>query len=126
MVRASAQAQLFSTEAFNGYTPGTLLSAESLAPTVAGYTGNWYGGLSQRTFAGSLAYGGAGYAAGTGNHIGVLANAPGVPWGLGGFEMARNLGSSLAVTSATTGTRYLSWLFQSSTEAQYQMLLPNE
>ena len=121
LASTSAQAQLLSTESFDGYTPGTLLSAESPAPTVAGYTGNWSGGLSQQTFAGSLAYGGAGYAAGTGNHIGVPASDPGTWWD--GGETVRTLDSSLTVTSTTTGTRYLSWLFQSGTEAQYQMLL---
>lgn len=125
LASTSTQAALV-PESFNDYTVGTLLSAESPAPTVAGYTGNWSGGLSQQTFAGSLAYGGAGYAPGTGNHIGVLANAPEVAWWQGGGEMTRQLDSSLTVTSTTTGTRYMSFLFQSSTYAQYQMLLLNQ
>jgi hypothetical protein len=99
---------------------------------VAGYIGDWYGNPAvygngrPQTFAGSLAYGGASYAAGTGNHIGVL-NYAGDDFGEPNCgQMFRKLDSSLAVTSTTAGTFYLSWLFKSGLEASgipYQHLL---
>ncbi len=125
LASTTTQAALLSVESFNGYTVGTQLPANIPSPTVAGYTGDWTGvdwGVGwPTTSAGSLNYLGAGYASGGGDHIGV-ANAP--------FDfnnssrMYRLLDSSLAVTGSTTGTRYLSWLFQNGVEGPtvYQML----
>ena len=121
-----ASAQLISSEPFAGYNTGTQLTADLPSPAVAGYTGNWTGvdwGTGWPTsIAGSLNYLGAGYASGTGAHIGV-AN--------GNFDeahsarMYRLLDSSLAVNSSTAGTLYLSWLYQNGLESGatiYQML----
>lgn len=126
-VTANAQISL---ETFSGYTVGTQLPANTPSPTVAGYTGDWtgvdFGTARPQTLAGSLAYGGAGYAAGSGDHIGVLNNTTGgeIVSGNSG-RMYRLLDSSLAANSSTVGTVYLSWLFQSGQEtgaSTYQML----
>lgn len=129
LVGASAHAQT-SLEPFSGYTVGTQLPANTPSPTVAGYTGDWtgvdFGTARPQTIAGSLNYLGAGYAAGSGDHIGVLNNTTGgeITSGNSG-RMYRLLDSSLAVNSSTVGTLYLSWLFQSGQETgatTYQML----
>ena len=124
----TSHAQLLSSEPFSGYTVGTQVTADTPSPTVAGYTGDWmavdFGTVHPTTTAGSLAYGGAGYAASIGNHIAVPTYTGGIAANNSG-RMYRLLDSSLAVTSATTGTRYLSFLYQSGQEGGatvYQML----
>jgi hypothetical protein len=126
---ASASAQL-SVESFNGYTVGSPVTSTTPSPTVAGYTGNWTGidfGTQWPTVsAGSLNYTGAGYANSTGNHIGVPNDTTGGEiTSANSSRMYRLLDSSLAVSGATSGTLYLSWLFQSGQETgatTYQML----
>lgn len=125
----SANAQT-SFESFSGYTVGTQLPANTPSPTVAGYTGDWtgvdFGTARAQTIAGSLNYAGAGYAAGTSDHIGVLNNTSGGEIASGNSgRMYRLLDGSLAVDGSTTGTLYLSWLFQDGRETgatTYQML----
>jgi hypothetical protein len=76
------------------------------------------------TTAASLAYGGAGYAAGIGDHIAVPAYTGSVAAGNSG-RMYRLLDSTTAVTSSTSGTLYLSWLYQSGQQhgaTLFQML----
>jgi len=127
---ATSHAQLLSSEPFSGYTVGTQLPANTPSPTVAGYTGDWtvvdFGTQQAGTLASSLSYGGAGYAAGTGDHIGVPFNTTGDQiTSANSGRMYRLLDSSLTVNSATTGTLYLSWLYQNGMETAgviYQML----
>jgi hypothetical protein len=130
LASTTTQAALLSVESFNSYTVGTQLPDNTPSPAVAGYTGDWtgvdFGSARSQTLAGSLAYGGAGYAAGTGDHIGALFNTTGgeITAGNSG-RMFRLLDGSLLANSSTTGTRYLSWLFQSGQETGasiYQML----
>jgi PEP-CTERM motif len=121
----NANAQIYSVESFNGYTVGSQVPSTSPSPTVAGYTGNWttidWGTQWPTVYAGSLSYAGAGYAASSGNNIGV-PNAAFDESHSG--RMYRLLDSSLAANSATSGTLYLSWLFQSGNQGPttYQML----
>ena len=115
----TSHAQLLSSDSFSGYTVGTQLQNDTPSPAVAGYTGNWmlvdWGNQGEGTLSGSLSYGGAGYAAGEGNHIGVAADATGIQIGTSG-RVNRQLDSTLLVDGTTTGTRYLSFLFQSGQE----------
>ena len=121
-------AQLISSESFSGYTVGTQVTSDTPSPTVAGYTGNWtavdFGTVHPTTTAGSLAYGGAGYAASTGNNIAVPTYSGAIAAGNSG-RMYRLLDSTTAVTSSTVGTLYLSFLYQSGQQGGatvYQML----
>ena len=121
-------AQLISSESFSGYTVGTQVTSDTPSPTVAGYTGNWtavdFGNVHPTTTAGSLSYGGAGYAATPGNNIAVPTYSGGIGAGNSG-RMDRLLDGTTTVTSSTVGTLYLSWLYQSGQEGgatTYQML----
>jgi hypothetical protein len=121
-------AQLISSESFSGYTVGTQVTSDTPSPTVAGYTGNWtavdFGTVHPTTTAGSLSYGGAGYAATPGNNIAVPTYAGAIAAGNSG-RMYRLLDSTTAVTSSTVGTLYLSFLYQSGQQGGatvYQML----
>ncbi|HLP77827.1 MAG TPA: PEP-CTERM sorting domain-containing protein [Candidatus Paceibacterota bacterium] len=122
---AAANAQLTSYEPFSGYTIGAQVTVTTPSPATSGYTGNWtaidWGDGHPVVNSGPLSYSGAGYAGGVGNHIG-LANAAFDQPNSG--RMYRLLDSSLAATASTTGTRYLSWLFQSGNQGvtTYQML----
>lgn len=121
-------AQLISSESFSGYTVGTQVTSDTPSPTVAGYTGNWtavdFGTVHPTTTAGSLSYGGAGYAATPGNNIAVPTYSGAIAAGNSG-RMYRLLDSTTAVTSSTVGTLYLSFLYQSGQQGGatvYQML----
>jgi hypothetical protein len=129
---SSAPAQLVSDESFltgtGGYTVGTKVTADTPSPTVAGYTGDWtavdFGTQWPTTAASSLVYDGAGYASGVGGSIGVPAYTGGIAAG-NSSRMYRLLDGTTAVTDATTGTLYLSFLYQSGQEhgaTTYQML----
>src|SRR5690242_18261987 len=117
---ATAHAQLISSETFSGYTVGTQVTADTPSPAVAGYTGDWtavdFGTLHPTTTAGSLSYGGAGYASSTGNNIAVPSYSGGIAAGNSG-RMYRLLDSTTTVTSSTVGTLYLSWLYQDGNQA---------
>jgi hypothetical protein len=125
-----AHAQLISSESFNGYTVGSPVTATVPSPTVAGYTGNWtgidFGTQYPTVIAGSLNYTAAGYAASSGSHIDVPNNTSGGEiTANNSSRMYRLLDGSLAVTDSTSGTLYLSWLFQDGQETgatTYQML----
>ena len=110
LIGTSAQAQLTSSESFNSYTAGVQLPADVPSPVVTGYTGNWtgvdFGTQRPSTIAGSLSYGGAGYAAGTGNQIGVPNNTSGGEiTSANSGRMYRLLDSTLKVDGTTTGVR---------------------
>jgi hypothetical protein len=113
-------AQLISSESFSGYTVGTQVTSDTPSPTVAGYTGNWtavdFGNVHPTTTAGSLSYGGAGYAATPGNNIAIPTYSGGIGAGNSG-RMYRLLDSTTTVTSSTVGTLYLSWLYQDGNQA---------
>lgn len=124
----AAHATLLSSESFSASdypTAGVMLQADggtTTSPTVTGYTGNWvspndgsaFGTANPQVLSGSLSYGGSNYLGSNGNSVGVLNNTS------GGEITASNSGrtyrlldSSLAATASTTGTLYLSFLFQS-------------
>lgn len=113
-----ANAQLLSSESFSGYTAGSSLPSQS-SPAVSGYTGGWtavaFGSAQPAVMAGSLSYGNALYAAGSGDSVGKGADAEGINASNSG-RATRLLDSSLAATDATSGTLYLSWLFQTGNE----------
>ena len=115
----AAHAALLGAESFSGYAPGRLPSTTS--PAVAGYTGNWtdidFGNAEPAVVAGSLAYSDPLYLGSSGDRAGVATST------LGGEIAAANSGrtfrlldSSTKVTASTTGTVYLSFLFQSGQE----------
>jgi autotransporter-associated beta strand protein len=130
LVAGSAHAQLISSESFGNYTTNAMVPNIQPSPTVPGFTGNWtsvdFGVQWPTVTAGSLNYTGSGYAASSGNHIRVPNNTSGGEiTSANSGRMYRLLNSSLAVTGSTTGTRYMSWLFQSGQETgatTYQML----
>lgn len=113
-----SQAALTSYEPFSAYTvPAQLPSAGN--PTVAGYTGSWvgtdFGTQRPGTLSGSLNYSDPLYLPSTGDRVGVPSNTGGDTPGAASGRAYRMLDSSLIVTSSTTGTRYLSFLFQRGT-----------
>lgn len=116
---ATSYAQLTSSETFSGYTAGVELPTDIPSPAVTGYTGNWtdidFGDAEPFTEAGSLSYGGAGYAAGLGNHIAKGADTAGTGAGNSG-RVYRLLDNTLKVDDTTAGTIYLSWLFKTGNE----------
>ncbi len=115
----TAQATLLSSETFSGYTTGDL--PDTTSPAVTGYTGNWIDGAfgdaepAVTAGSGSLVYGGAGYYAGTGDKVEAEADAAGIGAGNSG-RTARLLDSALVVDSSSSGTLYLSWLYQNGNE----------
>ncbi len=124
-----AHATLLSTESFSGYTVGQIQNTVP-SPTVSGYTGDWtgidFGNVKPAISTGSLTYSDPLYLGSSGDKVGVPNNTTGgeIVAGNSG-RVYRLLDSSLAVTNATTGTRYLSFLFQNGRETgatTYQML----
>jgi hypothetical protein len=122
-----AHAALLSTESFTGYNAGEI-QATNPSPTVSGYTGNWtdtdFGNGEPTITSGSLTYSNPLYLGSSGDKVGVAANTGGnAPLASSG-RVYRQLDSSLAVTNSTTGTLYLSFLFQRGTAASngYQTL----
>lgn len=126
----AAHATLLSSESFSdsAYTVGSVLQTTTnsqTSPTVAGYTGNWidqtvdsFGDANPKIISGSLVYGDSSYAATAGNSVGVIAGG-----GQGGSGRVQRLfDSSLTVTSSTTGTIYMSFLFQTASTGSYQSL----
>ena len=122
-----AYATLLSHESFTGYNTGEIQTTNP-SPTVSGYTGNWtdidFGDAEPSISSGSLTYGGANYLGSTGDKVGVVTGGGETAQANSG-RVYRLLDSSLAVTDSTTGTRYLSFLFQSGQQTgatTYQML----
>jgi fibronectin-binding autotransporter adhesin len=126
----ATNAQLLSYESFGGYAVGLQVTAVTPSPVVGGYTGNWtavdFGDQRPSVNSGALSYGGVGYAAGNGNHIGVPNNLSGGEINAGNSgRMFRVLDSALTVNNNSASAVYLSWLFQSGQEtgaSTYQML----
>jgi hypothetical protein len=110
-------ADVLSQDTFSAYTTGAELPGQN--PAINGYLGAWtdiaFGDAEPAVMAGSLTYAGANYAPGSGQKVGKTADAAGIGAGNSG-RVQRLLESSLAVTNATSGTLYLSWLFQTGNE----------
>lgn len=117
LLPATALADLVSQDAFSAYTIGAELPAQN--PTIPGYVGAWtdvaFGDAEPAVSAGSLTYGGANYTPGVGNKVGKSADLAGIN-GANSGRVQRLLDSALTVTNTTTGTIYLSWLFQTGNE----------
>jgi hypothetical protein len=132
----SAQAAVLSHESFSGYTAGVQIDdgANLPSPAVGGYTGNWtatnFGTQQPSITAGSLTYADSLYLGSSGDQVGVPNNTTGgeIVTGNSG-RVYRSLDSSLTVTSTTTTTLYLSFLFQSGQQTgitSYQTLHLNQ
>ncbi|MES2474395.1 MAG: immunoglobulin domain-containing protein [Verrucomicrobiota bacterium] len=110
-------AEVISQDSFSAYTVGMKLPGQN--PTINGYLGAWtdiaFGNAEPAVLAGSLIYPGVGYTAGSGEKIGKAADTAGIAADNCG-RAERLLDSNLVVTDATTGTIYLSWLFQTGNE----------
>jgi hypothetical protein len=125
---AVSNAAVLSHDSFSGYTAGELPANPS--PAVAGYTGNWtdvdFGDAEPSITAGSLTYGDALYAGSSGDRVTVANNTTGGEiTAANSGRVYRILDSTLAVTDSTTGSLYMSFLFQSGQETgatTYQML----
>ncbi len=127
----SAHATLLSSESFSdsGYTVGSMLQDKNnslTSPTIAGYTGNWidqavdsFGDANPKIISGSLVYSDSSYAATAGNSVGVIAGGGNAT---NSGRVQRLFDSSLTVTSSTTGTIYMSFLFQTASTGSYQSL----
>ena len=113
-----ATAQYLSKEPFAAYAAGSELHAAGTA-TVPGYTGVWtdmdFGDAEPVVTSGSLIYGNALYAGSSGDRVTKGSDTGVVAAGNSG-RVSRLLDSSLSVGDATTGTRYLSWLFRTGNE----------
>ena len=115
----------FSTSA--GYTLGELPTQN---PPVTGYTGAWtdvdFGDAEPAISTGSLTYSNGLYLGSSGDKVSVVNNTTGGEiTAANSGRVYRVLDSSLAVNSATTGTLYVSLLFQSGQETiatTYQMV----
>jgi hypothetical protein len=118
LLPSAASAELLSQDTFSGYALGQLHTTTS--PTIAGYSGDWtgidWGNAKPAVTAGTLSYGGANYVPGSGNKVTVISNAPGEITEPTSGRVFRLFDSSLTVTDSTTGTLYLSLLFQSGQE----------
>ncbi|MES2474394.1 MAG: PEP-CTERM sorting domain-containing protein [Verrucomicrobiota bacterium] len=126
---ALVSAAVLSHETFSGYTAGEIQTVTP-SPSVAGYTGNWtdvdFGDAEPSITVGSLSYADPLYAGSGGDSVSVPNNV------VGGEINAANSGrvfrlldSTLAVNSSTTGTIYLSFLYQNGQQTgatTFQML----
>jgi hypothetical protein len=110
---------LVSQDSFDtaAYTTGSLATQN---PTIAGYTGAWaitngFGPISPVVEAGSLVYSNPLYLGSSGGSVNTPADAEAIGATNAG-RVGRLLEPQLVVTNATTGTRYVSWLFRSGFE----------
>ena len=114
---ATNLAAIIGQDSFSAYTVGAELPGQN--PTITGYIGAWtdvaFGDAEPAVAAGSLTYAGANYAPGGGEKVGKGPDAAGIGAANCG-RVERLLDSALVVTDATTGTLYLSWLFQTGNE----------
>jgi hypothetical protein len=104
-------------DAAAAYTTGSLATQN---PTIAGYTGAWaitngFGPISPVVEASSLVYSNPLYLGSSGGSVNTPADAVGIDATNAG-RVGRLLEPQVVVTNATTGTRYLSWLFRSGFE----------
>lgn len=117
LLPATGLAAIIGQDSFSAYPLGAELPGQN--PTIVGYVGPWtdvaFGDAEPAVAAGSLNYSGANYAAGGGEKVGKGPDTAGIGAANSG-RVERLLDSALAVTDATTGTLYLSWLFQTGNE----------
>jgi MYXO-CTERM domain-containing protein len=127
LVLPSAQGVVLSHDSFSGYAPGELPTQN---PSVTGYTGAWtdvdFGNAEPSITTGSLVYSDPLYAGSSGDSVTVANNTTGgeITSDNSG-RVFRLLDSTLAVNSSTTGTLYLSFLFQNGQQTgatTFQML----
>lgn len=105
----------FSTTA--GYTAGALATQN---PAIAGYVNPWeitngFGPISPVVSSGSLVYPDPFYLGSSGDRVSTPADAETISATNSG-RVGRLLAPELVVNDATTGTRYVSWLFRSGFE----------
>lgn len=127
---------MLSHESFSGYTAGLQIDdgANVPSPAVGGYTGNWtatnFGTQQPSITTGSLTYADPLYLGSSGDQVGVPNNTTGGEIVIGNSgRVYRSLDSSLSVTSTTSTTLYLSFLFQSGQQTgitTYQTLTLNQ
>jgi hypothetical protein len=104
-------------DASAAYTTGSLATQN---PTIAGYTGAWaitngFGPISPVVEASSLVYSNPLYLGSSGGSVNTPADTAAISATNAG-RVGRLLEPQLVVNSATTGTRYVSWLFRSGFE----------
>ncbi|WP_411847073.1 immunoglobulin domain-containing protein [Roseibacillus persicicus] len=110
------QGQIISQDSFSAYAAGALSNQD---PAVTGYLFSW----SQAAFGtdgpgislGSLTYSDVAYATGGGNKVAANVDTAGIQAANSG-RVARELDLPLIADDTTTGTLYLSWLFQTGNE----------
>lgn len=99
-----------------GYVVGEL---PLQAPVVAGYEDAWtdvdFGDAEPGVIAGSLSYADPLYAGSSGDKVGKAADSEGIVAANSG-RVYRKLAPALVAADSTTGTRYLSWLYQNGNE----------
>ncbi|MCW1922933.1 hypothetical protein OKA05_10250 [Luteolibacter arcticus] len=123
------QAVVLSHDSFSSYTAGEIQSVVP-SPVVAGYTGDWtdidFGNAEPSITAGSLSYSNPLYAGSSGDSVSVANNTTGGEVAAGNSgRVFRLLDSTLAVNSSTTGSLYLSFLYQNGQQTgatTFQML----
>ena len=117
LLPATGLAAIIGQDSFSAYTVGVKLPGQN--PTIAGYVGPWvdvaFGNAEPAVAAGSLIYPGANYSPGGGDKVGKGSDTAGIGAANCG-RAERLLDSALVVTDSTTGTVYLSWLFQTGNE----------
>jgi hypothetical protein len=100
-----------------GYTEGALATQN---PSIAGYVNAWeitngFGPISPVVSSGSLVYPDPSYLGSSGDRVSTPADAETINATNSG-RVGRLLAPELVVNDATTGTRYVSWLFRSGFE----------
>jgi hypothetical protein len=100
-----------------GYTEGALATQN---PAIAGYVDPWeittgFGPISPVISSGSLVYPDPFYLGSSGDRVSTPADLEGINATNSG-RVGRLLAPELVVSEATTGTRYVSWLFRSGFE----------
>jgi hypothetical protein len=104
-------------DASTAYTPGALAAQN---PPITGYVDPWaitngFGPISPVVESGSLVYSNPLYLGSTGGSVNTPADAEAINATNAG-RVGRLLAPEVMVTTTTTGTRYLSWLFRSGFE----------
>ena len=136
IIPALSSAAVLSHESFSGYTAGIQIDdgANLPSPAVSGYTGNWtatnFGTQQPSIAAGSLTHADSLYLGSSGGSVGVPNNTTsGEVTAANSGRVYRSLDSTLSVTSTTSTTLYLSFLFQSGQQTGitgYQTLHLNQ
>ncbi|WP_411847074.1 hypothetical protein AAFN60_06385 [Roseibacillus persicicus] len=117
-ISQSASSALLSHESFTGYSLGDLPETGP-HPSTVGYSGDWFDGgfadAEPAVSSGSLVYNDSLYLGSSGDKVSKGPDLAGINAGNSG-RAGRALDPSLVVTNSTTGTLYLSFLFQTGLE----------